>query len=48
MDDRETLLNRIVKGAEFIESLPKSDKKLAAAWRKYDSLCDELMKIDGR
>jgi len=48
MEDRENLLKRIVKGAEFIESLPKGDKRLPAAWRKYDSLCEDLLKIDGR
>lgn len=48
MEERDILLSRIVKGAEFIESLPKDDKRLSAAWRKYDGLCADLFKMDGR
>lgn len=32
---------RIVKGAEFIESLPSGDKRLPAAHKKYDALVEE-------
>lgn len=48
MEDRELLLNRIVKGAEFIESLPKGDAKHKPAMQRYNSLCDDLMRMDGR
>ncbi|MFW5437095.1 hypothetical protein [Paenibacillus apiarius] len=36
------LSERIIKGAEFIESIGKDDPKYEAAMRKYDALCSML------
>jgi hypothetical protein len=35
------LLGRIVKGAEYIESLSKDDPKYQAALKKYDKLYEQ-------
>jgi hypothetical protein len=35
------LLGRIVKGAKYIESLPKEDPKYQSALNKYDKLCEQ-------
>lgn len=36
------LLERIKKGAEFIEYIGKDHPKYEAAMRKYDALCSQL------
>lgn len=42
------LLERIVKGATFIDSLAKNDPRLKPAEAKYDALCAQLEKHRGR
>lgn len=41
------LLERVVKGAEFITSLPPNDVRYKPAMAKYDKLCEEAMKMNG-
>jgi hypothetical protein len=36
---------RLVKGAEYIESIGKEHPHYEAAMRKYDKLCDELEEL---
>ncbi|MEK4512882.1 hypothetical protein [Paenibacillus sp. FSL K6-2524] len=38
---RERLWQRILKGAEFIDSLDKSDPRFYKAVEKYDALCEK-------
>jgi len=45
---RSHLLMRIVKGAEFIESIDTKDARYQAAMAKYDALCKELRDFDAR
>jgi len=41
-------LNQILKGAEFIESIEKSDSRYDLAMKKYDSLCDDYRGLKAR
>lgn len=45
---RNNLLYRIVRGAEFIESLDKNDPRYERAMAKYDRLVEELQAFDER
>ncbi len=46
--DRDELLQRIIKGAEYIEKVGKKHQTYSAAMKKYDRLCAELDEMDGR
>lgn len=46
--ERDELLKSIVKGAEFIESIDRNHKLWKSANDKYDRLCTDLMRMDGR
>ncbi|MUG24916.1 hypothetical protein GNQ08_21360 [Paenibacillus macerans] len=44
----ERLQARILKGAEYIESIGPQHPKYAAAVRKYNALCEKLQEQQGR
>mgnify|MGYP007031672709 CR=1 FL=1 len=43
---RDELLQRIVAGAEYIESIGPGHPKYDAAMKRYDELVQELMNLD--
>lgn len=45
---RNQLLDRIIKGAEYIENREPNDPYRTAAMRKYDKLVEELQAFDAR
>lgn len=42
---RDQLLQSIVKGAEYIESIGKDHAKYPAAMKRFDELCNQLEEI---
>jgi hypothetical protein len=46
--ERDELLNSIIKGAEYIEKVGKNHQSYPAAMKKYNRLCSDLFKLDGR
>ena len=39
------LLAQIVKGAQFIESIDRTDQRYDAAMKKYNRLCEQAQKL---
>jgi hypothetical protein len=48
MGEREDLLARIVKGAEYIDKIGRNHPNYTSAMNKYDRLCGDLFQMDKR